>query len=238
MEEHRFFDHWLKGIDNGVMREAPVTYFTYNEARERAWKTAALWPLPNEKRIAYYLAPQTLGTSKPAASATSVATVDFSVDDKSFWDKGLTFMTEPLASDTEVTGHPVLDLRLSTTATDADLVARVDDVAPDGSSQYYFVEGKLRASLRALAQAPYDTMGLPWHPFTKSSAQPLEPNVPVDVTLDLYPISYLFKQGHRIRLTLNFADERATQKIVPAPVVTVYHSKEQPSRLTLPIIPR
>jgi uncharacterized protein len=56
------------------------------------------------------------------------------------------------------------------------------------------------------------------------------------VMFDLYPISYVFKKGHRIRLTLNFADERGTKKLEPAPQVTVFHSKNRPSTLTLPLI--
>jgi predicted acyl esterase len=77
---------------------------------------------------------------------------------------------------------------------------------------------------------------LPWHPFTQDSVQPLQPGVAVPVELDLFPISYLFKQGHRIRLTLNFADARATPKQTPAPSITVYHGAERPSALTLPVI--
>lgn len=239
VEEHRFFDHWLKGIDNGVMKEHPVVYYTYNEAPESAWKTAPQWPLANERREAYRLGAGILvAGGKSAGSDRTAITVDYDVSDKTFWQKGMVFTTEPLSRDTEVTGHPVLTLWVSSSARDMDVVARIDDVAPDGTSKYYNVEGKLRASLRKLDKAPYDNMGLPWHPFTSDSVQPLEANVPVQLAFDLYPISYLFKQGHRIRLTLNFADARATPKLEPAPQVVVHHGGEFDSQLTLPIIPR
>ena len=136
--------------------------------------------------------------------------MDYEINDQNFWQKGMTFVTEPLAADTQITGHPVVKLWIASTSQDADIIARIDDVAPDGSNRYYNVEGRLRASLRKLSKAPYETMGLPWHPFTKDSAQPLTPGEPAQVEFDVLPISYLFKQGHRIRLTLNFADARAT----------------------------
>ena len=71
----------------------------------------------------------------------------------------MTFVTAPLDKDIEVTGHPVAHIWLSTTSTDADVIARIDDVAPDGTATYAGVEGKLRASMRALANAPYNNLG-------------------------------------------------------------------------------
>ncbi|HEY6642772.1 CocE/NonD family hydrolase [Povalibacter sp.] len=237
VEERRFFDHWLKGIDNGVMREAAVTYYTYNEAPERQWKTSGSWPLRNERRTDFYLQPDAL-SQKPAAAAKQERVVDYGVTANNFWEKGLQFVTEPLATDVEVTGHPTLTLWLASSMTDADIVVRMDDVSPDGSAKYYNVEGKLRASLRKIEKPPYDNLGLPWHPYTAASVSPLTPGEPVRMELDLYPISYLFKAGQRIRLTINFADERATPRIVPAPRVTVFTGAEHASVLSLPIIPR
>jgi hypothetical protein len=60
----------------------------------------------------------------------------------------------------------------------------------------------------------------------------------VELTFDLMPLSYVFKAGHRIRVTLQFADARATAKLDPPPEVTVLHGKEFPSRVILPVIPR
>ncbi|HYM34360.1 MAG TPA: CocE/NonD family hydrolase, partial [Steroidobacteraceae bacterium] len=235
IEEHRFFDYWLKGIDNGVMKENPVTYYTYNQTPEKAWQTAKSWPLPNEKRTAYFLGDKSLGLKSAKAGNTSM-TVDYDISDKNFFEKGMVFITEPLTGDTQITGHPVLKLWIASSSDDADIIARLDDVSPDGSSRYYNVEGRLRASLRKTEKAPYNNLGLPYHPFTKNSVQPIKPGEAVQVAFDLFPISYLFKQGHRIRLTLNFADPRATPKQSPAPQVIVYHGSDKPSALTLPII--
>jgi predicted acyl esterase len=238
-EELRFFDYWLRGIDNGVMREPAVTYYTYNESPERAWKSSKVWPLPAEKRTAFYLREGALATDKPASSdGATRRQVSYDTEAEAFWASGMTFLTDPLVQDTEVTGHASARLWLSTSVTDADIIARIDDVAPDGTHTYVGIEGRLRASLRATAKPPYDTMGLPWHPFTQASAQPLAPGVPVEAPFEFLPGSYIFKAGHRIRLTLQFSDPRSTPKVAPAPEITVLHRLEQPSMIELPIIPR
>jgi predicted acyl esterase len=92
--------------------------------------------------------------------------------------------------------------------------------------------------MRALGKAPYDNLGLPWHPGTETSRQPLQPDQPVELTFDLMPMSYLFKAGHRIRVTMQFADARATTKVDPAPQVTIHHRQGAASSIDLPVIPR
>jgi hypothetical protein len=236
VEELRFFDHWLKGVDNGVMREPAVTYYTYHAAPERAWQSSKTWPLANERRTDFHLSAEVLSQSKSSKAGAREATVDYGANAKTFWDKGMVFMTAPLEHDVQVTGHSELTLWLSTTGADADVIARIDDVAPDGTSEYRGVEGRLRASLRKIEKAPYDNLGLPWHPFTANSVQPLKPAEPVEMRFDLYATSYVFKAGHRIRLTLNFSDERATAREASPPTVKVHFGGKTPSALTLPVI--
>jgi predicted acyl esterase len=236
-EELRFFDFWLRGIDNGVMREPAVTYYTYNETPRRAWKSSRVWPLATEKRTRFFLGDETLNAEPPAADGATRQAVSYDTEAEGFWSSGMSFLTAPLARDTEVTGHATAHLWLASSATDADVIARLDDVAPDGTHLYVGIEGKLRASLRARAPAPYLTMGLPWHPFTQASAQPLVAGVPVEAEFELLPTSYLFKAGHRIRLTLQFADARATPKLAPAPQVSILHGRGTPSSIELPVIP-
>jgi predicted acyl esterase len=244
VEEHRFFDFWLKGIKNGVMKEKPVTYYTYNQTPKKSWQTSKTWPLRNEKRTDFYLLPykqmktkKQLETEIAEMGGNVSLLVDYDINDKNFFDKGLVFLTGPLEEDMQITGHPVLKLWIASNSQDADVIARIDDVAPDGSSRYYNVEGRLRASLRKTAKAPYNNLGLPWHPFTTDSVQPLKIGEPVPLEFDLLPISYVFKEGHKIRLTLNFADSRATPKQTPPTEVTVYHGGTKQSVLTLPVIP-
>ena len=238
VEELRFFDHWLRGIDNGVMREPSVTYYTYNEAPPRAWKSAARWPLAEEQRVPYYFDAGSLAPAPAAGTGETRKQVEYGVTDAGFWKSGMSFAGPPLEKDTEITGHPVAHVWLASTSTDADVVARIDDVAPDGTATYVGIEGKLRASMRALAAAPYENLGLPWHPGTEASRQPLEPGKPVELVFDFMPTSYLFKAGHRMRVTLQFSDARATAKLEPAPQVTVFNGGAFPSRIILPVIPR
>jgi uncharacterized protein len=92
--------------------------------------------------------------------------------------------------------------------------------------------------MRATAKAPYDTMNLPWHPFTEASAQPLVSGLPVEASFEFLPASYIFKAGHKIRLTLQFADPRGTAKLDPAPEVAVLHRAGARSSIELPLIRR
>jgi predicted acyl esterase len=64
------------------------------------------------------------------------------------------------------------------------------------------------------------------------------PGVPVEAQFEFLPTSYLFKAGHRIRLTLQFADARSTPKVQPAPVITVLHRRDAMSLLELPLVAR
>jgi hypothetical protein len=54
IEEVRWYDYWLKGIDNGVMSEAPITYYTLGEGKKSGWHSAWEWPLPNQELTNYY----------------------------------------------------------------------------------------------------------------------------------------------------------------------------------------
>jgi len=236
VEERRFFDRWLKDIENCVMREPPVYYYTYNAPAGKEWQAASSWPLPGEQRTPYYFAEGALSTTAPpAGTAVDMAQVQYGVTAQNRATKGLNYTTEPLAADLQVTGHPVVELWLASTATDGDFVVTLEDLAADGTATSYFMEGRLRASHRALKDPPYDNLELPWHPFTQAEAQPLVPGEPVLLSFDLQPMSIVFAKGHRIRVVLTFADA-ATATAVPAPMVTVHRNAEHASRITLPEI--
>ncbi|MET0342778.1 MAG: CocE/NonD family hydrolase [Polyangiales bacterium] len=231
IEERRFFDYWLKGIQNGVMTEPGVTYYTYNAPRGKEWTSVSAWPLPSEKRIPYYLGAKTLGTELPADGKDTI-TVDYAATPAR---PALGYETPALAADVTVTGHPLVDLWLSSTATDSDVVVTLQDVAPSGTVSSYNMHGRLRASLRKEAEAPYDNLGLPFHPSHEADAQPLTPGEPTRLRFDLLPISIIFKKGHRIRVAVTFADT-PTPRLRPAPTVTVYRDAAHPSAVVLPIV--
>ncbi len=247
-EELRWFDYWLKGVNNGIMAEPPIYFFTYNSAVGKDWRFAWQYPLPNEKRVNYYLGPGpseggvsgvndgTLSTTPPAVSnAKDAYAVDYTITAADRDQKGLTYTTPPLESDLEVTGLPVLKLWISSTATDGDFLAYLEDVAPNGTVTSFTVEGSLRASDRAQHTPPYDNSGVPYHRTYAEDMAPLTPGQPVELAFTLGPTSYIFKAGHRIRLTISCADPTLTPRLTPPPIVSVYRNPIYSSYLTLPV---
>ncbi len=236
-EERRFFDYWLKGIQNGVMKQPPVTYYTYNAPPQSAWRTAASWPLPNQVNTIFYLgqgdlertAPRNMGRDTTAMTPAPKANPIF-VDKPS---GGVIYQTAPLPHAVEVTGFPVMKLWIATRARDTDVMAWIDDVAPDGSTRSYQMFGRLRASDRALGKAPYNDFGLPWHPFLKKDARPLQADKATELKFALLPMSYIFPAGHRIRVTLTFSSPSGG----PGHPVTVLRGPGRLSAITLPVIP-
>ena len=243
-EELRFFDYWLKGIRNGLMEEPPVTYYTYNAPPDRAWRRAARWPLPDEVRTKFYLGEGTLTRDRPSRAGKDTVGLNRLVETatstigprESTSENVLSYETPALPDDLEVTGHPVMQLWMSADAPDVDIVARLGDVAPDGTVRSYNMHGQFRASHRAQGKAPFDTFGLPWHSHTMTDAQPLTAAAPVEVEFDLLPTSYIFKAGHRLRVTLFFADPSAPTSPRTASL-TVIRAPGMPSSVTLPVIP-
>lgn len=236
IEERRFFDHYLKGIENGVNHEPAVYYYTYNEAAGNEWRSASAWPLPEERRTPYYLAQGSLLETAPSeASAKDDRAVEYDVTATNLVQKGLSYESAALDHDLRVTGHPAVELWVSSTAMDGDFVATLQDVAADGTATTYNMSGRLRASLRKEQDPPYDNLGLPYHPFGSGDVQPLAANEATLLRFDLLPISIVFKAGHRIRLVLTFA-EATTPVLSPAPTVSIYRDAAHASFLTLPII--
>ena len=240
VEELRFFDHWLKGIDNKVMDEPPVYYYTYNRPMGMEWRSAMQWPLPNEQRTRYYLGEQkAFGATAPtAATGKDDYTVAYDVTPMNLSEKGLVYTSAPLTADLEITGHPVAELWVSSTATDGDFVATLRDVAPDGTALSYNTHGRLRASLRKVDPAPYNNLGLPWHRSYAEDAMPLVPNEPAKLEFELLPISTVIKAGHSLQVVINFAAPVVTPVLTPAPQVSLYRDAAHPSAIVLPVIPQ
>jgi hypothetical protein len=145
----------------------------------------------------------------------------------------LAYTTEPLARDLEVTGPLSLTLHAATSARDADLVAKLCDVEPDGFSRI-LAEGILRARFR--------------EGFERECQ--VEPGRPYEYTIDLKATSNVFLRGHRIRLLLTSSsfprfDRNAGSGARPGEVreedlraaqQTVFHDAARASVLLLPVI--
>jgi uncharacterized protein len=263
----RFFDHWLKGVDNGVMDGPPVFYYTTHAPAGDEWRTSWTWPLPGEIRTDFYLDGArsgsvasvndgTLSASMPAqAQAADSYTVDYTAapgrsnrtiatipgpHDEDWTqdmdEKGLTYTTAPLASDVEVTGHPVVQLWVSSSASDGDFFVVLEDVSEDGKSSYV-TDGRLRASHRATATPHFDNLGIPWHRSYKEDMLDIPAGEAVELSIEMLPVSYVFRRGRRMRVTVVCAWEGfVTPVLDPAPRVTVHRDTAHPSRITLPVI--
>jgi hypothetical protein len=149
--------------------------------------------------------------------------------------KALTYATMPLESNTEVTGHPIVHLWFVSDAPDTDFFVFLEEV--DGSRSTYLTEGTLRASHRALSKAPYNNLGLPYHRHYKSDLAPIAAGEPVELVFDLLPISYLFRAGNRIRITVTCADADnfETPIIDPAPKLKLLRDRSHLSFVQLPM---
>jgi len=235
VEELRFFDYWLKGIDNGIMDEDPVYYFTYNASEGEEWQSAKTWPLPEEKRVEFYLGEGSLSKTVPEESGKDIRTISYDFRPNTTSKGAIVYETEVLKEDVQITGHPAISLWVSSTASDGDFVATIQDVAPDGTLTSYNVKGQLRASMRKLADPPYNKLGLPYHRCNETDVSPLVQGEPTQLEFSILPISMVFKDGHKIQLAISFAG-RSTPRLDPAPEVTIYRDKTHQSVLTLPII--
>lgn len=146
------------------------------------------------------------------------------------------FQTEPLGSDLEVTGHPIVELWISTDAPDADFVAKLIDVYPPSPDFPHGLslglsEGVQRAKFRNGYEEP----------------QLLTPGELYQVRIELRPLSNLFRKGHRLRVDITSSSfphfdvnthtgrnpsEDHERRVAHH---TIYHDDAHPSRIVLPV---
>lgn len=258
-EALRFFDAAFQGRDNGFFAERPVAYYTMGEER---WKFADTWPPPGAETLPLYFAEgnalsesppslpggfdeyevdHTAGTGSRSRWVSLVNPLHKPIeypDRKQQARKLLCYTSAPLASPMEVTGHPLATLYVSSTAEDGAFFAYLEDVAPDGSVAYV-TEGVLRAIHRKRSddKAPYPVV-TPYRTFTREDAEPLVPGEVAELVFDLYPTSYVFKQGHAVRVSLAGADKDHFAFVPETPPTVRYHrSAAHPSRIDLPVMP-
>jgi predicted acyl esterase len=199
----RWFDHYLKGIDNGVERDPVVRYYVMGAIGEKnapgnEWRTAADWPVPAKLSPFYLRAAGRLATQAPEqaegftsfqADPTRPNKVNGAVarDGQEFEKQAdvRTFTSDVLTQPVEWTGKVQAELYVSSTAKDTDFIVRISDVYPDGRSFLltYFVR---RARYR--------------EGFEKEVL--MEPGTVYKVAFDVGWISQVFNRGHRIRVAV------------------------------------
>jgi putative CocE/NonD family hydrolase len=234
-EHLRFWDYYLKGIDNGIRKEPPVWYYVMGAPAGQAWRSSDRWPLANEVRTKYYLQGGPSGSiasvndgllsvTKPTAAGKDDYRVDYTTTSgkETRWHDGhggrffypnmseqgkksLTYTTIPLKVPVEITGHPVMHFWMTASSEDADVFAYIEEVDETGYA-YYVTEGMLRASHRTLSEPPFKYMGLPYHRSFKEDISPLPKGERVELVFELLPTSNIFDAGHRIRVRIVGAD--------------------------------
>jgi len=242
IEQHRWFDRWLKGIQNGVDSEPPIRYALMVDPGTWTWHSASKWPLEGTENRSYYFGagPSAslqsvndglLVTERPAAAGEDRYRVDptTTTGTASRWDNavGQGRMVYPDMAPNDRKG-----LTYTTPVLTEDLVVIGHPVVTlyissdqrdadlyaivsevnDSGFSRYVTEGMVRASHRDTATAPWNNLGLPYHRSYAADQKPLVPGQVTQLVFDLQPTATVFNPGHRLRVTIVGADKDNTER--------------------------
>jgi len=256
----RCFDEHVAERNTGLAQEQPVHYFTMIE---EAWHAASSFPPSGTKMRIWVLGPNGnlldstatlttgadqyrvdhgLGTGRNTRyeRIAGQAVEEYYPDWHGRDDRMVRWTTAPLDAPIEVTGTPVADLWITADTPDAAIIVYLEDVAPDGHTRY-ITEGALRASCRAVAEAPPDHPHPgPYHPCTLDAQIYLAPGEPARLEIAMHPTSWLVRPGHRLRLALAGADRDHLARVPfgASPLLSVLRGGTHASALHVPMAPR
>jgi uncharacterized protein len=206
----RWWDHWLKGVDTGIMDEPALTVWMQEPPSFEAlagrshghWVAERGWPSPHVTVSPLALGDGTLGDTDSSRCDLRIASVESCGADAGAWcpwddrelpadqqrddELSLAFTTKPLERRLEILGSPVLVVALDSDSTTASLAARLCDVAPDDTSTL-ITRGLLNLAHRAGSVEP----------------QSLEPGKRETVRVSLEAVGYALPPGHRLRVALS-----------------------------------
>lgn len=236
----RWYDYWLKGKDTGIMDEPDLKIFVQGINRFRYENE---WPIARTEWTKFYL-------QKGGKLSTDLETKDDVEPDTMSYVPPLenpmepqdmaclSYVTDPLEKDTEVTGPITLYLNAAIDVDDANFAAYLFDESPDGNMRL-LTTGSLKASHRAIVTdktTPYNVT----HDHSKSV--PVVPGEINEYAIEIMTTSMVFKQGHKIKLLVKNTNPSYFSSILITPNAREieYHvevGKERPSYLLLPVIP-
>jgi uncharacterized protein len=229
-DQLRFFDYWLKGVDNGVMDEPPVKLAIRKGRDAIEWRHEGEWPLARTRWTRLYfdlsqpdiaaLAERnppttasrtyssfnlgTMGSTSAASSQVMGGGIKPGM--------GVSLETTKLSVDTEITGPLACVLWVSSPTEDMDLFLTLRNIGPDGNeimetgqqgAPVPVAKGWLRVSHRELDPE----LSRPYRPYHKHVRRLyLTPGEIVKVEVEIWPTSMVFKKGHRIRLDIQPRD--------------------------------
>ena len=271
-DQLRFFDYWLKEIDNGVMDEPPVKLAIRKGRDEVEWRHEQEWPLARTQWTRLYLdlSKQAEGAaangklvganpgaqaarSYPATSLGSMGSTSAASSQVMGGgippNMGIALETAPLVRDTEVTGPVAAVLWVSSSSEDMDLFLTLRNIDADGKevletgqqgAPVPVAKGWLRVSHRELDAE----LSRPYRPYHKHTRRLyLRPGEIVEVQVEIWPTSMVFKKGHRIRLDVQPRDGVGSASYMHyhadynSGTNTVHAGGDRPSYLLLPVIP-
>ncbi|MBK5266107.1 MAG: CocE/NonD family hydrolase [Acidimicrobiia bacterium] len=203
--QKEFFDHFLKGKDNGWDRRPPVHLRIRHADGTFADRFEHQWPLARTEWTRYHL------TSDAGLSPHSCDPARVEYDTAG---EGVTFTTAAFETTTEITGPLAAKLFISSETNDADLFLIVRLFDTDNREVTFMgaldpntpvAQGWLRASHRALdpeRSLPYR----PYHPH--EAAEPLVPRQVYELDIEIWPTSIVIPPGYRLGLTVRSNDYR------------------------------
>jgi putative CocE/NonD family hydrolase len=253
----RWFDYWLKGIDNGIMEEPPVKLFVMGT---NTWREEDAWPPRGVRYTPYYLHGGHSGAIRslndgvlsllpppetdqpdsfvydpahpvPNRGGATLGIPGGPLDQRPSDELSLTYTTPPLKQDMTVIGPVTCILYGMSTAPDTDWVVKLCDVAPDGFSML-LTDGILRARYRESPERP----------------ALMTPNQVYRFEIDVWSTANVFRKGHRIRVVvtssnfprfdrnLNTGGPYGREAVGRVAVNTVFHDGVRPSHVILPVI--
>ena len=254
LEHLRFFAHHLRGGPALELDRREIVYFTLGAER---WQRTDRWPPPGftDERLHFAAGGRLVGAPPANEAGADDYRVDFaattgqrsrwhteldggpvSYGDRAAADRSLlTYTSDPLEEDVEITGHPRARLWVRS-ADDAAFHVYLESVDTQGRVTH-LVEGQIRGRDRKTSLAPYAVFG-PYHSHTRGDAAPMPAHETVALDFALYPISVCVPRGNRLRVALAGADASLFERVPPGGevTITVERNRGRPSAIDLPTI--
>ncbi|MGY5809937.1 CocE/NonD family hydrolase [Rhizobium sp. LEGMi198b] len=252
----RFIDACFTG-QAALQADKVIHYYTCGEG---SWKSTRSWPVP-AVRQRWHIASGSRLSSSPSDTGYDTLQVDRELGDvlSNRWDTNggigtweidygdrrqfdaarLAYTSDPLQSDMEITGHPVVDLNITSTREDGIFFVYLEAVKPDGTS-CYLTEGQLRARHRKVwAASPFAALG-PQQSYLESDAEPLTPGEPTRLAFMLLPMSALIPAGYSLRVCVAGSESTSFANIPAdgAPPQLQFHRGPHGCYIDLPVVER
>ncbi|MDA2963196.1 MAG: CocE/NonD family hydrolase [Actinomycetota bacterium] len=245
-----WWDHWLKGIDNGIEKSSPLTIYVekyrqpsnFIEDSPGFFITAKKWPIEKTHEVTYFLNYSDLALSTNQPESDERIEIPYSpkagqysgkvgggpfrynvlkpLDQRLESHRSITFLSGVNKDKTLIVGNPKAHLYLSSDSDLGQISASLVDKAPNGS------ESLISRGFINISYAHYP----------KEKPAPLKANEIYEVDIQLHALAYQLEPGHRIALKLAAADVQMSWPAAHPFTLTLHNSKRLQSSLTVPYL--